>query len=666
MRSKHYKDTDDELHPCKEDGLWGFCDSKRNLVIFYKYTSVREFVEGLSIVNKDYCYNSLIIDKAGNELKNCIYEILLNFSDGLSCCLKSGNYYEKFDHLEPSSWGYIDLCGKEVIPFHFEEAEDFIDGLALVKDHFSYYFISKDGKDASKRYQRAFSFVGDFATIVMNEKLGLINKKCEEIVSCKYDEINDVIIDGMILVESNGKCGYLDIDAIEKVPCKYDFLSYFSEGLAFGGLEGKNGFVNKNGDEIIEFKYKNTNSFIEGLALVELTNKSGFIDINGKIAIPLIYDPIEYLEEGYPTQHSTSNEIGNFHHGLARVKLNGKVGYINNLGESVIECIYADLGFFSEALTCAQLNQKVGFIDQSGKEIIPFMFDIPDIIDYENPSQNLLINNDYVFKNGTAKVKFKGRFGLINKNGKFITTKMYDKIGYFIEGRAQVSQYENKELIDELRNDFKESKFDDFDDILEEPNKVIFSEKLGLIDEFGKEIIDCKYDEIYSLNKEFICVVLSKKIGLIGKEGNKISDCIYEEISCFSEGLARVKSNGRYGFIDRNGKIVISCIWFYAQSFSDGLSRVRFQDESELFDRTGQQPLSSISKEYLFSDNLFTLINENYGFIDKKGFLKINCTKYSRVNRFIDGLAVVELEDVSKRILDLGLIDRTGREVVNA
>ncbi|EOD9326229.1 WG repeat-containing protein, partial [Campylobacter coli] len=60
---------------------------------------------------------------------------------------------------------------------------------------------------------------------------------------------------------------------------------------------------------------------------------------------------------------------------MARVGLNGKIGFIDKSGEFVIKPKFNYVGDFSEGLAPALLNGKIGFIDKSGKIIAKPEFD---------------------------------------------------------------------------------------------------------------------------------------------------------------------------------------------------------------------------------------------------------------------------------------------------
>ena len=59
---------------------------------------------------------------------------------------------------------------------------------------------------------------------------------------------------------------------------------------------------------------------------------------------------------------------GNFSEGLAAVKENGKWGYIDGTGATVVAAKYASAGSFSEGLAAVKSGGKYGYVDRTGKE----------------------------------------------------------------------------------------------------------------------------------------------------------------------------------------------------------------------------------------------------------------------------------------------------------
>jgi hypothetical protein len=66
------------------------------------------------------------------------FDFVLKFSEGLAPVMTKG----------PSGnrWGYVDNTGKTVIPASFEEADEFLGGVARVRSQGKTGYIGRDGK----------------------------------------------------------------------------------------------------------------------------------------------------------------------------------------------------------------------------------------------------------------------------------------------------------------------------------------------------------------------------------------------------------------------------------------------------------------------------------------------------------------------------------------
>ena len=149
-------------------------------------------------------------------------------------------------------WGYLNSKGKTIIPFIYDSAEDFSEGLAAVSK-------------------------GEY---------------------------------------ENSKHGFIDKTGKTVIPFNYDYTGNFSEGLATirkGSQEtGKYGVIDKNGKTIVAPKYDGyIAEFSEGMAAVHnKQEKYGFIDRSGKLVIPYKYN-IEYEGESSSFSNGKANVSDN-------------------------------------------------------------------------------------------------------------------------------------------------------------------------------------------------------------------------------------------------------------------------------------------------------------------------------------------------------------------
>lgn len=86
----------------------------------------------------------------------------------------------------------------------------------------------------------------------------------------------------------------------------------------------------------------------------------------------------------------------------ARVRIDGKFGFIDDSAELVIPAKYDEADQFFDGLAKVKLGDKYGFLDTSGKTVIPIELDYAES-----------------FESGTALVKRNGEPGKIDTEGTF-------------------------------------------------------------------------------------------------------------------------------------------------------------------------------------------------------------------------------------------------------
>ncbi len=182
-------------------------------------------------------------------------------------------------------------------------------------------------------------------------------------------------------------------------------------------------------------------------------------------------------------------------------------------------------------------------------------------------------------------------------------------------------------------------------------------------------------------------IVENGKVGYINNTGQTVISPKYIEAEEFSEGLASFRTNGQYGFINSRDEIVIPASYDFAGSFQNGIADVYINNEVIFINQKGLPVLPTNFKSIRFIDSnylVFTTINGKsgvydlkkaaisfeskkytigdfsgelgivkrkrknrveYGVIDKSGTFVVNFGIYSDIKKFIDGYALVELED---------------------
>lgn len=370
-----------------------------------------------------------------------------------------------------------------------------------------------------------------------------------------YDDFLEVS-DSLIAVETkNGYgWGFIDLNGKEIVPCKYEEVHSFSEGLALvlTSYEGREEVIKdfyKNMPSQDEVEFRSAKCSLENEWVDKSSRNMCFINKKGEIVISQV----------------PSGICGDFHDGRAFVKgENDKFGFIDTYGNVVIPFIYDDVRRFSNGVAWTMKDGKWGLIDVDGNTKIP----------HNNPDRDFWFSE---FSNEMA-VSCEGldssidKYGYISKEGEQVIHPVYDFAFKFNEGYAVVynSDSKNYSIINKHNNPiltlegteyFFLSQYDEGQ--IKENAKLCVSE--GLL-KVGKLFSSPKI--YYDFEKEFYdaypeAAVEVEKFGYIDVQGNVVIPFMFEYAGTFNCGLAFVKlycgKHGiRKGFVDKLGNMTFT------------------------------------------------------------------------------------------------------------
>lgn len=320
-------------------------------------------------------------------------------------------------------------------------------------------------------------------------------------------------------------------------------------------------------------------------------------------------------------------DLGSFSDGLAGVKKNGKVGYIDKKGRTVIPFEYdGPIQIFSEGIVTVFKGDDNIYMDTSGKEL------------FRTKSFGR-------YYDGLSAVRENGLIGFKDKTGKTVISCDYDYAGEFSDGMCWVTKKDGK---------------------------------IGFIDKTGKLVIPCQYDwpaerSPRDFHEGLCCVMVEDShewFGYIDKTGKRAFPGIYGSESDFHEGLAYAREvfrNGdsyewKDGYIDKTGKMVIELeedCW--GESFCDGVAIVRkLGNPVYAIDKTGKK-VFDIDPQYKqfdhYGDGAWVVWDGTHmGYMGLTGKMIVPC-KYYAYNAFSEGL--VALQD--KYQGRWGFADKEGR-----
>jgi len=296
-----------------------------------------------------------------------------------------------------NKWGFINEKYEIIIPFMYDDAQDFKSNSAWVKLNNEFHCIRPDNDIVfSVKFEEVFPFNEGLARFKQNNKFGFINRLGKVIVQAVYDNASDYS-EGLARVKKGGYWGFIDYNCNLVIDFNYLNASDFSDGYAV--VENKH-FIDKKGNLLLENKkFNKVMPFSEGLAAVSVSFPYlfGYIDTSGKLIIAFQYEEANLFSEG-----------------LAAVKAVGKTYvYINKEGKSATKYEYSVANEFREGVALVAISihdeksgkiLKYGYINHKGKYLFP-----PKTFNSAGP-----------FRNGIARVVFNQKEVLIDKHGRCI------------------------------------------------------------------------------------------------------------------------------------------------------------------------------------------------------------------------------------------------------
>lgn len=364
---------------------------------------------------------------------------------------------------------------------------------------------------------------------------------------------------------------------------KADFLDENSNLLVYTKGDFGTGLMDLDGKDVVEYdQYMDIKVYGD---FIRTVSKNPF------------YDDAEGVKNSYPNsfklfykrgQIFKSHEfeyIGNLKENMLVAKKNGKYGYIDPSGKTVIEFKYDYAeDFFNGLAVVAEKRGNIlwyGLINKRGGSVFKMNHDeiinLDDkvlvvstggLYNYYDLSGKRLNGNKFYkygskFTQGYSVVGEKDqnnvmKYGLINQYGVQIIASKYDGIFPFDTKFAVFMKREGKDA------------------------------KYGLIDLHDKEVLAPDYDFIGTFGDKLCPIGRGDKFGYIDFDAKIVCDFKYDKAMRFKNAMAAVKKNGKWGYIDVNMKEVIPFQFDKAFDFESGLAIVKKDRKQGVIDKEGK------------------------------------------------------------------------------
>lgn len=288
---------------------------------------------------------------------------------------------------------------------------------------------------------------------------GFINKTGKEVIPCIYDKV-DSFSEGLSLVyEQESEPYFINIHGEkELIPSSYPSGYRFSEGLfqTFKHINGiwLHGYFDKLGQLIINYKFRRVEDFSEGLAFVQDQNgKIGYIDHSGEYIIPPIYLKGSYFKKGYAIVEDVNNIFLLIDcKGNTIYKFNGVIDYglgiLLGHGEESLFYKIKDQNVLINPLSRKEIPYKSWESTPGFYEGFATIYDQVDekgkLVNENGEIQQIDYNNIGSFSCGYAVVEKNGKQGLIDKMLQEVVPCVFDDIDYVYEGTAIATDNDKK------------------------------------------------------------------------------------------------------------------------------------------------------------------------------------------------------------------------------
>lgn len=526
-------------------------------------------------------------------------------------------------------YGYMDLKGKLVIPYSFDYASAFYNGIAEVSKDDQTYFINGKGErvfsveDLMKQYEDEYLYVEAFskegiARFVTNGYTGYIGSDGKTILKPKYETATD-FENGYAMVSDD--LGSYIVDKTGKIKqVLSDDITYggYGEGLIayMDNQTGLYGYRNDKNKVVIEAKFKYANGFKHGYAVVSAKKGVGLIDKTGKWAIEPRYEQIQILDNGFiklMTSYSTfylrkdlkpvfklqddliANEAENFWvvygRGYTSVidqngvtyELKGRPYWLGdtyfmddkgNLAE--IKGLISKNTAYNESINIYE-TYSYKYINAQGQEVLDLKY----------------YDAAYPFQEGLAKIKKDGQYNFIDKNGKVISKMWYDQAGNFEDGKAWVVTGEDYYYLAKDGSLIK-------DQTEAEPVPEIAGDyavitknydQYGLVDKANKFIVEPIYDGIFAqFEGEIYIIKKGELFGFFIPESKKIIDAQYTDYYIDRKNKEIIVSDEKeqYGVIDYQGKVIIDRQYSLVKNVDSLFYLIKKGDQFGLMDQNSK------------------------------------------------------------------------------
>ncbi len=356
-------------------------------------------------------------------------------------------------------------------------------------------------------------------------------------------EYQDTLGNVLISREKYGQLG---------TPDEYGFINAWKQ-VSSDDVENNVGFIDIHDNVLIPFNYSRVFSFNHNLACANKDGKTGYINRKGETVIPFIYDSYaDFNDDGVVVIEKENIKI------LIDTLGNEIIG-VNHGYEEINE------NFPDDHVLWIKKNGKWAFFDLKGKPLTPFVFDEMHPANICSYQPNLWYGKNLRwFYKGLIVVEKNGQFAVLNEKMEYVVPwETYQWISPMSIGGLMIVKQKNKYGL--LNHQLKLIQPVEFDTISNYPSinheqnyPSFWAKKNGkyyIFDTLGQWKDNIEYDYINLLQANFYLVRKGKLKWRLDRYGTPIIED-YTIVREDEDGFI-VKKDTLFGYIDTRNEIIL-------------------------------------------------------------------------------------------------------------
>lgn len=423
-----------------EDNKWGVMDSAGNEIITPSYAELivipnkakDVFLCTYDVEDSTGAYKTKALDSKNEE-------IFTNYSqiEPIENADNSGNTWYEQNLLKvkkDSKYGLINLDGKEILSCEYDNIyalEGITNSIIVVKDG-KFGLVDSNGNQViDTQYKEIKNFGKDYKQgyIIKNQdnKCGVVSYSKIQVLPNQYEDIKQVYGTSLFVISESGKQKVIKQDGTVVIGDGFDSISQILDGTTQGVVfvkNGKYGVMNADAKVIIDPTYDYLKQAKSQEYIAKKDGKYGVINQDKNVKLEFKYTGISYdsIADIFVAEDSDYNSVvldGQYNEklkgivseintdkGYLKIRINDEYKYYNFKFE---EKKNTEI-FSANDIFLSKQNGKYGYVDKQGKTVVDYIYD------------DATEENEY----GYASVKKDGLWGSIDENGKVVLSPKYN------------------------------------------------------------------------------------------------------------------------------------------------------------------------------------------------------------------------------------------------